>query len=82
MKQIEWWFSNNKMIINVNKSKAIFVHLKNNNVQDAPHIVFKNEKTCYISNLKFFGIHISCSFSWRTQIQTLCTKLSKVCYII
>jgi phosphotransferase system IIB component len=28
MKQIESWFSDNKMIINVNKSTAIFFHLK------------------------------------------------------
>jgi hypothetical protein len=70
------------MIINVNKSKAIFFHLKNNNVVDAPHIDFKNEKISYISNLKFLGILISCSFSQSTQIQTLCTKLSKVCYTV
>jgi hypothetical protein len=37
MKQIESWFSDNKMIINVNKSKAIFFHLKNKNVEEKPH---------------------------------------------
>jgi hypothetical protein len=68
------------MIINVNKSKAIFFHLKN--VEETPHIVFKNEKIRYISTLKFLGIHISDSFSWRMQIQTLCTNLSKVCYTV
>jgi hypothetical protein len=40
------------MIINVNKSKAIFFHLKNKNVEENPHIVFKNEKNGYISILK------------------------------
>jgi hypothetical protein len=82
MKQIESWFSDNKMIINVNKSKAIFFHLKNKNVEENPHIIFKNEKIGYISALKFLGIHVSDSFSWRMQIQTLCTNLSKVCYIV
>jgi hypothetical protein len=44
MKQTESWFSDNKIIINVNKSKATFFHLKNKNVEENPHIVFKNEK--------------------------------------
>jgi rRNA maturation protein Rpf1 len=44
MKQTESWFSDNKMIINVNKSKAIFFHLKNKNTEENPHIVFKNKK--------------------------------------
>jgi hypothetical protein len=70
------------MIINVNKSKAIFFHLKNKNVEEKPHIVFKNEKIGYISTLKLLGIHVSDSFSWRMQIQTLCTNLSKVCHIV
>jgi hypothetical protein len=78
MKQIKSWFSDNKMLINVNKSKAIFFHLKNKNVEENPHIVFKNEKIGYISTLKFLGTHVSDSFSWRMQIQTLC----KVCYIV
>jgi hypothetical protein len=34
MKQIESWFLDNKMIINVNKSKAIFFHLKNKNIEN------------------------------------------------
>jgi hypothetical protein len=35
MKQLELWFSNNSMIINVNKTKAVLFHLKNNNAIDA-----------------------------------------------
>jgi hypothetical protein len=62
--------------------KQYFFHLKNKNVEETPHIAFKNEKMRYISTLKFLGIHISDSFSWRMQIQTLCTNLSKVCYIV
>jgi hypothetical protein len=62
MKQIESWFLDNKMIINVNKSKAIFFHLKNKKVEENPHTVFKNEKIGYISTLNFLGIHISASF--------------------
>jgi hypothetical protein len=82
MKQLELWFSNNNMIINVNKTKAMLFHLKNNNVIDAPHIFYKNEKISYISQLTFLGINISCSLTWSTQIKVLCANLSKVCYTI
>jgi hypothetical protein len=69
------------MIINVNKTKAVLFHLNNNNVIDAPHIVYKNETISYISHLKCLGINISCSFTWSTQIQ-MCANLSKVCYMV
>jgi CMP-2-keto-3-deoxyoctulosonic acid synthetase len=55
MKQLELWFSNNNMIINVNKTKAMLFHVINNNVIDAPHILYKNEKISYISQLNFWG---------------------------
>jgi hypothetical protein len=70
------------VIINVNKTKAMLFHLKNNNVIDAPHILYKNEKISYISQLEFLGIHISCALTWSTQIKALCANLSKVCYMI
>jgi hypothetical protein len=82
MKQLELYFSNNNMIINVNKTKAMLFHLKNNNVIDAPHILYKNEKISYLSQLKFLGINISCCLTWSTQIKVLCANLSKVCYMV
>jgi hypothetical protein len=82
MKQLELWFSNNNMIINVNKTKAMLFRLKNNNVIDAPHILYKNEKISCISQLKFLGINISCAFTWSTQIKVLCANLSKVCHMM
>jgi hypothetical protein len=82
MKQLESWFLNNNMIININKTKAMLFHLKNNNVIDAPHILHKNEKITYISQLKFLGINISCPLTWSTQIKVLCANFSKVCHMI
>jgi hypothetical protein len=53
MKQLELWFLNNNIITNVNKTKAMLFHLKNNNVIHAPHILYKNEKISYIPQLNF-----------------------------
>jgi hypothetical protein len=74
MKQLELWSSNNNMIINVSKTKAMLFHLKNNNIIDAPHILYRNEKINYISQLKFLGINISSSLTWSTQ--KCCVRIS------
>jgi hypothetical protein len=76
MKQLELWFLNNNVTINVNKTKAMLFHLKNN-VIDSPHILYKNAKISYISQLKFWGISISCSLTWSTQKVSYVVKMLK-----
>jgi hypothetical protein len=47
-----------------------------------PKVVFKNIEISYPSEFRFLGINISNNLKWNTHIWILCSKLSKVSYMI
>ena len=81
-KQFETWFSNNSLIVNPDKTKAIQFHVHKTCNLVMPKIVFKNAEISYTSEVKFLGINISNNLKWNTHIQILCSNLNKVSYMI
>jgi len=69
IKQFETWFSNNSLIINTDKTKAMLFHLNKTCNLVMPKIVFKNGEISYTSEVKFLGINISNNLKWNTYIQ-------------
>ncbi|PNF34312.1 hypothetical protein B7P43_G15814 [Cryptotermes secundus] len=82
MIQLESWFSKNNMIINNDKTKAMLFQLKKPHDISGPDIIFNNIKIKYTSQFRFLGINITQNLKWSVHIQSLCSKLNKVCYII
>jgi hypothetical protein len=82
MMQLESWFSMNNMVINSVETKAMIFPL--NKIQDCiePDITFKKVKINYTSQFRFLGIDITNKLKWNIHIQSVCKKLSKMCYII
>ena len=75
IKQLETWFSNNSLIINTDKTKAMLFHLNKTCNLVMPQIVFKNAGISYTSEVKFLGINISNKLKWNTHIQFLCSQV-------
>ena len=70
IRQFGIWFSNNSLIINTDKTKAMLFHFN---------------KTCNLvmSKIVFFlGINISNNLKCNIHIQFLCSKLNTVSYMI
>jgi uncharacterized protein YlzI (FlbEa/FlbD family) len=82
MKQLESWFSMNTMVINCEKTKAMFFQLDKLHDSIEPVITFKNLKINYASEFRFLGINVTHKLKWNVHIQSVCAKLIKVCYII
>ena len=82
IKQCETWFSNNSLIVNTDRTKAMLFHLNKTCDVVMCKIVFKNVEISYTSEVKFLGIHISNNLKWNTHIQFLCSELNKVSYTI
>jgi hypothetical protein len=82
MTQLESWFSKNNLIINADKTKAMFFQLMKPHDMIEPVIIFNNMKITYTSQYSFLGVHIANNLKWSSHIHSLCPKLNKVCYII
>jgi hypothetical protein len=82
MRQLESWFSMNNMVINSEKTKAMFFQLNKLHDSIEPVITFKNVIINYTSQFRFLGINITHKLKWNVHIQSVCAKLNKVCYII
>ena len=82
IKQLETCFSNNSLIVNNDKTKAMLFHWNKTCNLVMPKIVFKNVEIRYTSEVKFLGINISDFIKWNSHIQFLCSQLKKVSYMI
>ena len=69
-------------IVNTDKTKAMLFHLNKTYKLVMPKVVFKNVEISYPSEFKFLGINISNNLKWNTHIRILCSKLTKVSYMI
>jgi hypothetical protein len=80
--QLESWFNDNRLLINTDKTKALFFHGKGLVSNYIPAICVCNRKVLYSSTAKFLGIEILENLSWKNHIQYLCPKLNKALYLI
>jgi hypothetical protein len=73
MMQLKSWFSMNYMVINSEKSKAMY--FQPNKIQDCsePDITFKKAKINYTLQLRFLGINICITnkLKWNIHIQSV-----------
>ena len=82
MKQLEIWFSNNDLIINIAKTVAMSFHLCHSKPTYKPHILLQNKDIEYKSEVKFLGLCITENLNWRAHICYLCDNLSKNFFVI
>jgi hypothetical protein len=59
MIQLESWISKSNLVINAEKTKAMFFQLNKPSVITQPVINFKNKKITYTSQFRFVGISIT-----------------------
>ncbi|PNF39982.1 hypothetical protein B7P43_G15963 [Cryptotermes secundus] len=82
MHQLENWFAVNHLIINIEKTKALFFQGRGPRQIDKPELYLNNKKITYTANLKFLGIYITENLSWSSHIHHLVQKLNKTIYLI
>jgi len=82
MKKLKYWFQNNNLMINIEKTIAMSYHTIQNKFLMRPKIIYKNKPIANKLNTKFLGIYIAENLKRTTHINTLRLQLCKVCYII
>ena len=77
MKKISKWFSDNKLTLNVDKSKFMILKRKNNRVQEF-NLKYNGKKMERCSFYKYLGVYIDDKLNWTKHVDYLCEKLSKM----
>ncbi|MDR2880067.1 MAG: reverse transcriptase family protein, partial [Fusobacteriales bacterium] len=79
---LEWWFKQNELIINVNKTGIMSFHNRQKKDPVKPHVNMYGSTLQYVAELKFLGLHITETLNWSSHLQILAQKLSKVSFML
>lgn len=74
------WFSQNKLILNDNKTKLVLFRTKQYQIEKPENILLCGKNCTINNNTKFLGITIEEFLSWHDHINNLCLKLSSIGY--
>jgi len=69
MKQLEYWFQKNNLMINIGKTVAMSFNTKQSRILMRPKITCSNIDIAYKSDAKFLVIPIRENFKWVTHIR-------------
>lgn len=71
MKELELWFKKNDLIINIEKTLAMFFHSSQFRLPNKPLTVFSNTLTAYKPEVMVLGIYITEYLKWDVHIRSL-----------
>ena len=81
LNEINTWFTNNQLEINLNKT--LYLEFKStNNYKTASPLVCSNNILETVSTTRFLGLIIDDTLSWRPHVESLIKKLSMASYAI
>jgi hypothetical protein len=80
--QLENWFCDNQLIINMDKTKVLFFQGRGPLPIHRPIFCLNNREIIYSSAVKYLGINITENLNWTTHTQHVCLKFNKSLYLI
>jgi len=78
---INEWFRNNLLFLNLNKTKYLQFRKKNTHKLDL-NITLLNNQITNSKSTKFLGLNIEETLSWKSHIDQILVRLSSACYAI
>jgi hypothetical protein len=80
--ELEMWFDRNDLILNVGKSGIMSFHNRQSKFPIKPQVSFNKLNMEHTAETKFLGIHITEILKWKSHVQSLANKSSKVSFMI
>ena len=81
LRKVSKWFSENKLTLNVSKSKYMIIRRGYRKSDNIFSLKFNGKKMEQCSTYKYLGLHIDEKMNWKNHVKYLCEKLSKMCGI-
>lgn len=74
------WLCVNKLSLNIDKTKYMIFHFCQKKLSDdlIPKIIINNKPICKVDKFKFLGFYFDSTLSWKTHIEYISNKISKV----
>jgi hypothetical protein len=82
MAELEIWFNNNDLIVNIGKTGVVLFHNRQSKFLEKPQVSFNKIKLKYTAEMKFLGVYITEILKWNSHVQSLTSKLSKISFLI
>ena len=82
LREAHTWFTENKLVLNSNKS--IFMRFNTGNLNfDHSFLIKSNTSTIrQVKSTKFLGLHFAENLSWTVHINETCKKVAPICYCL
>ena len=78
---ISKWFQNNQLVQNLNKTHI--VKFASSKLLLYPlNIAYNNQALTVTENIKFLGMRLDCSLTWKPRIDNLIRKLISICFML
>ena len=75
------WFKINQLVLNYNKTHYLQFNMKNSRDYDLK-LNYQGNYVRSSTNIKFLGLIIDDSLSWKAHIDQMMSKLNTVCFVI
>jgi hypothetical protein len=69
MNELQTWFRVNYLVVNAEKTLALFFHAMQNKNPPLPHIIFEGRDISYNTESKFLGVYINENMKWNIHIK-------------
>ena len=79
MKNISKWLTNNKLTLNISKTKFMVISKKKKPPENDFQVQFDNVCIEKCSSYKYLGIFLDDKLSWKPHIDYISNKISKMC---
>lgn len=77
------WLSNNRLLINIPKTQAMYLSSKKNNIDLSLHTIhLGNEKIRFVNESKLLGVIIDNKLKFSSHISNLCSKINKKTFLL
>ena len=79
------WYNNNSMLLNVSKTKAMYVSSRykvNQIMSDPPLLKINNETIELSTSEKLLRVHIDDTLSWTSQVENTIKKCNSLLYLL
>ena len=75
------WFKNNSLSLNTDKTHLLQFHTKIDQIKDL-QVHYENKQITTVRTIKFLGLIIDSTLSWKQHIDSIIPKLNKACFAI
>ncbi|PNF37508.1 hypothetical protein B7P43_G14331 [Cryptotermes secundus] len=75
------WFTTNLLSLNEDKTQYMQFVTKRSSLVDL-HVMYESREIANTSNVKFLGLTLDSTFSWKNHIDAIIPKLSSACFAV